>query len=198
MVVRLGGTGGLLEEFFDRTLRRLRKKAIKLYFACPADFNRWLTHIFSVENEKLNKALDEICAIALSKGLKFKRPEIRMIHRGLAEIKKKRSSGKVIGRIAGTTIGGDLILVYSKFVDEFSNMELAVLVAHEFGHILDYQTKRQGHPLFESIRHLDLDVEIFADAVASYLYSKIVAITVSKKCGFPINENVILRLNLNV
>lgn len=40
-------------------------------------------------------------------------------------------------------------------------------LAHELGHIIDWQTKRKGHPAFDKIK--DLDNENFADAIAEVI-----------------------------
>lgn len=183
---------------FNKPLHKARLKAAKTYFADPTTANGWLVYLFTIKNEKLDRLLDEVCRIAAQKGLKFKRPEIRMVCEGIREIRKRRVSGQIVGRVAGKALGGELIMIFAKCLDEFSDMELAVTVAHELGHIIDEQMQRTGHPFFEAIKHLDLDRETFADAVAAYLYSKLVVITTSKKCGFPLNEGLILRLNLDV
>lgn len=183
---------------FEKGVRRVRKKLAQCYFKFPTKNNRWLIYVFSEENGRLNKVLDEVCGLASGKGLKFTRPEIRMVCSGIGEIYKVGSTGEVVGKVIGKALEDNLILVFAKYVDGLSDMELAVVVAHEFGHIIDFQTKRQGHPLFESVKHLELDRETFAHAVAAYLYGKIVLLMVAKRCDIPVNENVILRLNLKV
>lgn len=184
--------------FFDKPLRKARLKVARIYFANPTTANRWLVYLFTVKNEKLDRLLDEVCRIAAQKGLKFKRPEIRMVCEGIGEIRTRRAIGQIVGRVVGKALGGELIMIFARCLDEFSDMELAVTVAHELGHIIDEQTQRIGHPFFESIKHLDIDRETFADAMAAYLYSKMVVITTSKKCGFPMNERIILLLDLDV
>jgi hypothetical protein len=185
-----------LWQLFDKLLLKTRLKAARSYFSHPTGDNRWLVNLFTVKNDKLDQMLDNICKIAKQKSLEFKRPEIRMVRKYIGE--KIIVNGQIVGSAAGKAFGGELILIFAKYLDKFSDMELAVVIAHEFGHIIDVQTKRAGHPLFEAIKHLDLDSETFAFAVASYIYSKLVVIPTSKKCNFLINESVILRLNLNV
>lgn len=181
------------------TTHKFRKFCLDKFFNSRSRY-RWIFYFlrrwFSERNQKLDETLDEVCTIAIGKGFSFIRPEIRMISRGIGVVYKERNTRLQVGRLRGCAFGDQLILVFASCMDEYSDMELAVLVAHEFGHIIDWQTNRCGHPLFESIYYLDL--ETFADAVAAYLYSKLVLISVSKNVGFPVNEPVILRLNLNV
>ena len=179
---------------FDKLILDVRLKAARSYFSHPTGNNRWLVNLFAVKNDELDQMLDNICKIMKQKNFKFKRPEIRMVCKYIGE--KKIVNGQIVESVVGRAFGGELILIFAKYLDKFSDMELAVVVAHEFGHIIDIQTKRTGHSLFEAIGHLDS--ETFANAIASYIYSKFVVITAFKKCMIPINENTILLLNLNV
>lgn len=157
-----------------------------------------LLPIFSKKDSKLEGILDIICTLAAKKGFVFVKPKIRVIRKGLRQRITHWHDGEVISisHVCGLALDGDLILIFWKVIDEFTEMELAVVVAHEFGHILDYQTDRKGHPLFDNIRHAD--GELFADAIAAYLYTKLVVKTAYERRGIKMNDLAFLSLNLNV
>jgi hypothetical protein len=160
---------------------------------------RPLMKFCSHSDKRLEKLLTEVCNIAYNKGFKFQKPKIRMISKGISFIRVDRNKNMIVSRMAGFIFKqSETIYIFSRYLNQLSDMELAVLIAHEFGHYIDDQTKRQGHPLFESIRHLDLDGETFADAIAAYLYGKLVFISASDRNNFPYNKSIILRLRLNV
>ena len=74
-------------------------------------------------------------------------------------------------------------------------MELSVVIAHEFGHVIDFQTKREGHPLFRNIGHLD--IEMFAHAIAAFLYTKLVVRVVYNNIGVEFPEMKFVQLDLD-
>lgn len=98
--------------FFDKPFHKARLKAAKIYFADPTTANGWLVYLFTVKNEKLDRLIDEACRIAEQKGLKFKRPEIRMVCEGYwrdKEEKGKRSnSGSCSRESAGKRVDNDI------------------------------------------------------------------------------------------
>jgi len=62
---------------------------------------------------------------------------------------------------------GSLIVVDHTKMAAFTESDLECAMAHELGHVIDYTTKREGHPVFERIGCLG-DQE-FADSVGRML-----------------------------
>lgn len=154
--------------------------------------------LFTSQDGRLNLLLKMTAGIAFSKGLKFRLPTIRLINPGIAGVIKHRRDDILLNvyRILGqATRDGNFILIYSEVLEKYNEVELAVIIAHELGHIIDFQTKRIGHPLFDNIRHLDQ--EMFAHAIAAYIYSKLVVMVVYKTVNIPINELRFCRINLD-
>lgn len=59
------------------------------------------------------------------------------------------------------------ILIYGPGMEEFDDDKLECVLAHELGHIIDYQSNRIGHPVFDRIWCLG-DQE-FADSIGGLL-----------------------------
>lgn len=154
----------------------------------------WL-NTFSRRTKTLDSVLEEVCLLAEAKGFKFKRPEIRKIYPEANRVFQTRINDNKY--VCGVAVKDKLILIMP-FNGIKVRMQLAILVAHELGHILDVATKRKGHPFFESSQVKDLDSERFADAFVCYLFGKLVFSVASKNSGFSFDETMILNLDLNV
>lgn len=72
-----------------------------------------------------------------------------------------------MGYIGVETDTATLILVDGRGMKEFSDEELNCVMAHEVGHIIDFGTNREGHPVFERI--WCLSNEQFADSIGRLL-----------------------------
>lgn len=183
-------------------LRKVRKLAMKMWLYPKygqvwfGDYFDFLLPVFAKKDLGLELILDVICSSAAQKGFVFTKPKIRVIRKGIGQRLRYWHDNEIVTKkdVCGLASEGRLILIFWNVAHEFTEMELAVIVAHEFGHILDYQTKRKGHPLFDNIRYVDQ--ELFAHAIASYLYSKLVVKTAYERIGIKINDLAFINLNL--
>ncbi|MBX4190018.1 hypothetical protein KW791_01855, partial [Candidatus Parcubacteria bacterium] len=73
------------------------------------------------------------------------------------------------------------IYIFPHATNKFSEEEMLLLVAHEYGHALDGYTRRVGHPVFKRLKRLSR--EEFANAIAAYLYSTEQVIRFEEKSG---------------
>ena len=119
--------------------------------------------------EKMEAILGELIGIAIRKGFNIKVPCV--------EVHNSRQFGLLgssYNRPARAEARGGIKIVYDLdfFLVDYDLGYARAVMAHELGHIIDQQGyfQRVGHPLFDSIRHLNN--ESFADAFASYLCSK--------------------------
>lgn len=157
--------------------------------------NMIFPRLFSYRNRILDSVLEEVCLLAEAKGIRFVRPQIRQVYpEANVMFQTKVKEHKYV---CGVAFQGGLILILP-FTGIKTRMQLAILIAHELGHIVDYQTRRKGHPFLESPQVKGLDGEGFADAFACYLFGKLVFTTASRSSGFPYDEPMILNLDLNV
>lgn len=161
----------------DKIRRKMAVEAANLYL--HSDWkHKFLVNLFTVRNGELDALFDRVFSLAVRKGFKINRPEVKQVLPGLKDRRRIRMKG-VIGEcqtMAVASLDDNLILVFSQAMKDYedsvvSEIVMSVILAHELGHIVDYQTERKGHKLFDNIRHLDH--ETFADAFAAYLYSKL-------------------------
>jgi len=149
--------------------------------------------IVSRRDKRLEYLLDEVIKKAEEKGFKIKRPRVRILKRGLgllvvSEIPARACASGYFNRI----------LFDGKWFRVNSNDVRRSIMAHELGHIVDHQTNRIGHPLFEKIRHVDQ--ELFADAFAAFLYSKqdVIEIREPWYLAAHFNKEKFMKLDLNI
>lgn len=103
----------------------------------------------------LTKHVRTVIAIMSFGGLRVSAPVIRRMH---CEIDT--------GNTLGVCWGQEGLILIDHAIATGDVVVCFYVVAHEMGHFIDAITKRQGHPLFELIRHED--TERFANAVAWY------------------------------
>lgn len=116
---------------------------------------------------KLEKVLSEVVELARKKGFKFETPSVSAHNSrkyGLLGASYSMPARAMANK--GESIAYDLD--YFSIDNDLGYVR--AVMAHELGHIIDKQTERKGHPLFDKIKHLD--GEGFADAFAVYICSK--------------------------
>ena len=154
-------------------VRRIALKAANLYLYRRLRY-RFLLNLFTGRDPELDRLFEEVFSLALKKGFSVKKPEIRKVMRGFRDLRKiKRAQNfEEFHTIAEAITTNNIIIVFANHISDKKEDRLlmSVLLAHELGHIVDYKTKRVGHPLFDNIRHESS--EMFADAFAAYLFSK--------------------------
>ena len=183
-------SGKLLHKLRLYLYRKWRYSRYNFFFLVP---------FVSQKDKELNDILDGVCNLAVAKGFKFTKPNIRLVCKDIGENHSHWLNGKLIAKtkVVALALGSDLIVIYWATKHKLDKMELAVVVAHELGHIIDHQTNRIGHPLFDNIRHLD--DEMFAHAIAAFLYSKLVVWSAYQKTGVArFNFDAFIRLNLKI
>ena len=124
-----------------------------------------LEKIISRHDRELELILDEVMERAELKGFKLVRPEVRVLKKWLRLLR----TDKILARAMAIGLW-NRILFDGKCFNSYTKKDLVILMAHEVGHIIDNQTQRRGHPLFDKIR--DLNNEYFANSFAAFLYSK--------------------------
>jgi len=152
--------------------RKIAKKAANLYLHRSLFF-RQLLYLFTVRDKESEDVLDEVFNLAIAKGFVLRKPEIRKLMPGLRDrysvkIKKRRYELNTVARAIGSQ---NLIITTHSLLSCGDKLLIVVSIAHELGHIVDYQTRRKGHKLFDKIRHCD--TEMFAYMFAAYLTSKL-------------------------
>jgi len=168
----------LLKKFLENFLAKVKNYSVTiLYNNLGLIFGPPLS-----QNSRLDRLLDININLAMSKGLVFKRPSIWLVNGdSLLNYVYERS------RTLGQALSGDnCILIYPLAFCSLDDATLEIVIAHELGHIIDEQTKRQGHPIFDNLRHLDK--EMFAHAIAAYIHSKISVITALNTAKVQINR----------
>jgi hypothetical protein len=121
----------------------------------------WYTLLIDKDLE-LEAILGEVSIEAKERGFVFERPAIR---------RAKLWFGYFNHRAAAiTSHEGDLILINSLNASHINRDGYVGLIAHELGHVIDVQSKRNGNPFFNNIKHLD--PEIFASVIAAHIYSR--------------------------
>ncbi len=159
---------------------KFARVAAQMYFSGDYDedyFSRHLLDIFTDKDEALTGYLAKIVGSAHKKCLKFKTPEISRTKPYLPDIewmhKFSDGSERPVPMVAvATDRPGYQIIVHQRAfnhnLDEYqAKIVLAGIIAHELSHIIDEDSKRIGHPIFDKIRHLGK--ELFADALGAYL-----------------------------
>ena len=142
------------------------------------------------KNVRLERLLDKNLGYLKTKGFKVKRPEIWLAAR---EKKFNRQTYRQTNVLAEASVD-NFIVVYPRLF-RHDDMCVEIIIAHELGHIIDFQTGRIGHPLFDNIRHLD--AEMFAHAIAAYLHSKLAVAVIYRQLQiFPYDELSLSQLML--
>ena len=133
-------------------------------------------NFFTKEDERLSRLFRDVLQRSKEKGF----PEYPVI------LRKVRSFVWTTydGLARNNTIRKDKnkIYIFERATRGYSDDDLRVLLAHEWGHILDGVTKRTGHPVFARVKRFDS--EEFADFIAAYLYSKEMLFDTARRCKY--------------
>ena len=117
-----------------------------------------LVNILTKHNKRTDRIFDEVLLRAEEKGFKIvNKPDIRVLKRGLGLVNIRGSSATAFA-ISGLNI----IVIDSKWLEYFDDKFLRSIMAHELGHLMDWSTEREGHPLFDKIRHFIKDCRLFS------------------------------------
>ena len=65
----------------------------------------------------------------------------------------------------------NMIVITGYLINQLNDSELSAVIAHELGHLIDYQTKRKGHPFFTPEKAALLGNEMMAWEIADYITS---------------------------
>ena len=134
----------------------------EVFFSTGSDL---IELVVTRRDKKLEMLLDEVMESAEESGFTIKRPKVRILKRGLGML----AIGDVPARACAQG-RRNRILFDRKWFPFNDYVTRRAIMAHELGHIVDYQTNRMGHPLFDKIKYVRS--ELFADAFAAFLYSK--------------------------
>lgn len=120
-----------------------------------------MIRIFTEKDTRLNNLLREVCGLAEQKGFLAIETDIRWVRSfvGATDVCAEVYSLNEIY----------CIYIFSSVVYDYSDDELRLLIAHEVGHIIDWKSRRAGHPVFPLTRSFNR--EEFADFIVAYLYS---------------------------
>lgn len=119
----------------------------------------FLCRRFMKRDERVSKTCYDICDAAVNKGFKLKYPRIMITKPWVQPVS-----------FAGLAYSENMIAINGALLKKWSDSELSALVAHEVGHLIDYQTKRERHPFFTP-EIKALETEKFAWALAAYITS---------------------------
>ncbi len=142
---------------------------------------------------RLEIILTEVMNKSNEKGFTIKRPNIRVLKKGLGLL-----SPNGFPSLACASGHLNRILFDEKWLKFDKCFDLRIAMAHELGHVVDYQTKRFGHPLFEKICYVNK--EMFADAFTAFLYSKedVLLFREPEYIKESFNKEEFLNLDLNI
>lgn len=123
---------------------------------CPRGiFQKLLTR-----NDRVYTICGKICDTAAEKGFKFNYPWIA--------VTKPWVRPTFFWGIA--YYSANAIIINHDALKLSNNSDISALIAHELGHLIDYQTKRKGHSFFTKAI-VALEKEDFAWAFAAYITS---------------------------
>lgn len=115
---------------------------------------------FTKKDERVDNIFYEICEAAIAKGFKFGYPRIMITK---PWVKPLSFEGRAYSL-------ENMIVINGASLEKWSDSELSAVIAHEVGHLIDFQTKRNGHPFF-TLEIKALETEKFAWAIAAYITS---------------------------
>lgn len=119
----------------------------------------FLCRRFMRRDERVSKICFDICDAAVNKGFKLVYPRIMITKPWVRPV-----------LFEGVAYSENIIAINGASLKKWSDSELSAVIAHEVGHLIDFQTKRKGHPFFiPEIKALE--AEKFAWAIAAYITS---------------------------
>lgn len=104
--------------------------------------------------ERERRIFDRVLAQARAEGFVFRDPMATQTTRE-ADMLEPLLEGH---RVYGTAYPSGRILLSTEDMDRMDDGEVAILMAHEVGHQIDFQTERVGHELLYRLRNADREV----------------------------------------
>lgn len=115
---------------------------------------------FTKKDERVDNIFYEICEAAVVKGFKFGYPRIMITK---PWVKPLFFEGRAY-------LFENMIVINGASLKKFSNSELSAVIAHEIGHLIDYQMEKEKHPFFTAeIKALEREKRAWA--IAEYITS---------------------------
>ena len=131
----------------------------------------YLLSALTYQDAEVNSVATEVITRARSKGFKLRTPIIRKTRALVGPLGWREGwSTRIFYAVANRNSRAIIIDSHQVNSSTFDHQCLKILLAHEIGHIIDFESSRKGHPLLNNYK--DISNENFANLIVVYLYSK--------------------------